>query len=288
MLTCVDVIGNITYSKRFGFLDAGKDIDGIILALDRNMPYATLVGIYHWLHPYLYQVMQRIPGTGAAARQKLLAFTQKNKALREEQRKAWEIEGKGIEEKAEGLPEDFLDKMLNMKREEKRGVTDYHCFIMGLSNIIAGSDTTAVSLSATLYHLIRTPRAMQKLRDEIRSQTEAGECEVDRVSFDAGLKMPYLQACLKEALRLHAAVGLPLWREVIDGGVEVSGQYFPAGSEIGINAWVTHYNQDIWGKDAREFRPERWIEAEQEGGETLKHLEHHYLPVSHIANVIFC
>ena len=244
------------------------------------MPYSTLVGIYHKLHPFLYSVMQWIPGTGAAARQKLLTLAQENKALREEQRRTWDMQGKGVEEKDVDLPEDFLDKMLNMKRDEKRGVTDYHCFIMGVSNIIAGSDTTAVSLSATLYHLIRTPRAMRKLRKEIQSKTEAGECEADRISFDAGLKMPYLQACLKEALRLHAAVGLPLWREVIDGGVEISGQYLPAGSEVGINAWVAHYNEDIWGGDAHEFRPERWIKAEKEGGEKLKHLEHYYLPVS--------
>lgn len=273
-----DVIGNITYSKRFGFLDEGRDIDGIIAALDSSMPYSTLVGIYAWLHPYSYEIMQRIPGSGAASRQKLMALTQKNKEIREAQRRTWDLEGKGVEEKAEDMPEDFLDKLLDMKRDRQKGVTDYHCFIMGLSNIIAGSDTTAVSLSAVLYYLIRTPRAMQKLRDEIQTKTAEGVCEVDRVSFDASQNMPYLQAVIKEALRMHAAVGLPLWRVVNRDGAEICGEFLPEGSEVGINGWVAHYNRDVWGADVNEFRPERWIEAEEAGGDKLRYLEQHYLP----------
>ena len=275
-----DVIGAITYSKRFGFLDQGKDVDGIMQALDSNMPYSTLVGIYAWLHPYLYEVLQRIPGSGAAGRQKLMNFTQMNKETREAQRRTWDLEGKGVEEKPDGTPEDFLDKLLDMKDDPQKGVTDYHCFIMGLSNIIAGSDTTAVSLSSVLYYLIKTPRAMQKLREEISWRTEQGLCEADRVSFQDSQEMKYLQACIKEGLRLHAAVGLPLWRVVNEGGAEICGEFLPAGSEVGINGWVAHYNQDVWGPDADEFRPERWIEAEEDGRDKLRYLETYYLPVS--------
>ncbi|KAJ9662748.1 hypothetical protein H2198_001197 [Neophaeococcomyces mojaviensis] len=275
-----DVIGAITYSRRFGFLDKGEDVGGIIAALDANMSYSTLVGVYAWLHPYLYELLQRLPNSGAAGRQLLMKFAKDNKATKEAQRQAWDIEGKGVEEKEEGTPEDFLDKILDMKRDNQKGVTDYHCFIMTLSNIIAGSDTTAVSLSAILYHLIRTPSAMQKLREEIRKRTDEGACEAHRVSFKDSQNMPYLQACIKEGLRVHPAVGLPLWRTVNNGGVEISGEYLPAGSEVGINAWVSHNDQEVWGPDAHEFRPERWIEAESEGGERLKFLEAHYLPVS--------
>lgn len=275
-----DVIGAITYSKRFGFLDRGEDVDGIMQALDSSMPYSTLVGIYAWMHPYLYPLLQRIPGSGAAGRQKLMDFTQTNKETREAQRRTWDLEGKGVEERPQGTPEDFLDKLLDMKKDQQKGVTDHHCFILGLSNIIAGSDTTAVSLSSVLYHLIKTPRAMQKLREEIRSLTEQGQCETDRVSFKDSQEMKYLQACIKEGLRMHAAVGLPLWRVVNEGGAEICGEFLPAGSEVGINGWVAHYNQDVWGPDANEFRPERWIEAEEEGGGKLRYLETYYLPVS--------
>ena len=208
-----------------------------------------------------------------------MAFTQENKSRREAQRQTWDMEGKGVEAKDEDAPEDFLDKLLDMKRDQKKGVNDYHCFIMGLSNIIAGSDTTAVSLSAILYCLLKAPRVMQKLRDEIVTKTRNGECESDRVSFKSSQEMPYLQAVIKEALRMHPAVGLPLWRVVNEGGAEICGEFLPAGSEVGINAYVAHFDRDVWGADVNEFRPERWIEAEKEGGDRIKTMEQYYATV---------
>lgn len=55
--------------------------------------------------------------------------------------------------------------------------------------------------------------------------------------------MKYLQACIKEALRLHPATGLPLERVVPRGGVVLSGTYFPAGVCLPAS-WVSDY---IWG-----------------------------------------
>lgn len=272
-----DVIGAITYSKRIGFLDEGRDVHGIIAALDSNMPFSTLAGIYAWAYPIVYKISEYLPGSGAQSRTKLMNYVQENKSTHEAKKRAWDVEGKGVEEKGDDAPEDFLEKMLSMRDDQKKGVTDYHCYIMGLSNIIAGSDTTAVSLSSTLYHLIKTPRAMQKLREEVRSFEQEGKLTPNTVSFAVSQEMPYLQACIKEALRLHAAVGLPLWRTVNEGGAEICGQYFPAGSEVGINAWVAHYNRDVWGADVDEFRPERWLEADND---QLKRMEHYYLPVS--------
>lgn len=76
--------------------------------------------------------------------------------------------------------------------------------------------------------------------------------------------MPYLQACIKEALRVHAAVGLPLWRIVLEGGRQISERHFPQGSVVGVNTWVAHYDEAVFGNDAHEFRPERWLEADKD------------------------
>jgi cytochrome P450 len=89
--------------------------------------------------------------------------------------------------------------------------------------------------------------------------------------------MPYLQAVIKEALRLHPAVGLPLWRDVPAGGTTISGKYLPAGTTVGINGWVAHYNTEVYGSDVRDFRPERWIEASEE---RTREMDGFYLPVS--------
>ncbi|KAK5723190.1 hypothetical protein LTR17_013910 [Elasticomyces elasticus] len=75
--------------------------------------------------------------------------------------------------------------------------------------------------------------------------------------------MPYLQAVIKEALRVHPAVGQPLSRLVPPGGAEIAGRYFPADASVGINPWVLHRNCDIFGPDAAAFRPERCLDGDR-------------------------
>ncbi|KAK3112406.1 hypothetical protein LTR53_011353 [Teratosphaeriaceae sp. CCFEE 6253] len=86
----------------------------------------------------------------------------------------------------------------------------------------------------------------------------------DPVTFQQAQQMPYLQAVIKEALRVHPAVGQPLSRIVPPGGAEIAGRYFPAGSSIGVNPWVLHRNPDVFGDDADAFRPDRWLDEDRE------------------------
>ena len=279
-----DVIGDITYGARFGFLDDGEDKQGLLAALQNTMVYSTLIGIYAKLHPWLWDIATKFTWSGAGARAYLMQFAQQQVDKRRAERKARDPEkgkaGARQHEGDEATPEDFLEKLLNANEDDPDKVKLYHVFMMGLSNIIAGSDTTAVSLSAILYYLLKKPATLKKLRHEIQEFEASGQCGNPQVTFKESQAMPYFQAVIKEALRMHAATGLPLWRVVPDGGAEISGHFFPAGSVIGVNTWCAHFNTDIFGDDATEFRPERWLDAEQEGGEKLKRMDAYYMPVS--------
>jgi cytochrome P450 len=273
-----DVIGDITYSQRFGFLDKGEDVAGLLKALHGVLRYGTLAGIYADWHPLIFGIMSRLGMGGASGRMYLMQFVNEKIRQRKEEKKA----GRDVEkmgERDESAPMDFLEKLMVANEQDPERVTPYHVFMMGQSNIIAGSDTTAVSLSAILYNLLKYPRTMMKLRQEIQECEDQGRCSVPNVSFKESQEMPYLQAVLKEALRIHAATGLPLWRVVPEDGAEICGYFFPEGTTIGINTWCAHYNEDVFGPDAKEFRPERWLEAENEGGEKLKSMEAYYMPV---------
>jgi cytochrome P450 len=281
-----DVIADITYSERFGFLDAGEDVGGVFKSLWSSMWYSSLIGVYPEWHPRLYGWMEKVKGSGAAARTHILMVVGKmvqKRKMAQAAKSAGKNGETGIAVSKETqehvtVPEDFLSKIMKAQRRDPEKVTDFHVFMMGIANIFAGSDTTAASLSATLYYLIRNPRTMDRLREEIvQFSKTSGK---DRITFKESLEMPYLQAVLKEAMRLHAATGLPLWRVVPEPGAEICGVFFPAGTVVGVNTWVAHYNEDVFGKDAAEFKPERWMEADAEGGERARRMEAYYFPVS--------
>jgi cytochrome P450 len=200
-----DVIACITYGERFGFLDEGKDIDGAMAHLWSTMRYSTLVGIFSELHKPLWPLACRIPGTGGAGRKYVMDFVQSQIDKRRFERKKRDVEsgsaGTKQRQVEEGLPEDFLEKMLNAQEKEPEKIQIADVFAMGQSNVIAGSDTTAISLCTILYHLIRYPRVMEKLREEIEEKDAAGQYSEKRITYKESLGMPYFQAVMKEALR---------------------------------------------------------------------------------------
>jgi len=99
------------------------------------------------------------------------------------------------------------------------------------ANVAAGSDTTAISLGTVIYGLIQNPLAKAKLFKEIDEFDRAGKIS-NPVTFKEGQDMPYLQAVIKEALRIHPATGQMLSRVVPPAGINLGGYKFPAGVRI--------------------------------------------------------
>lgn len=103
---------------------------------------------------------------------------------------------------------------------------------------------------------------MSKLVSEIDTAASAGQLS-DPPSYKEASQLPYLNAVIKESLRIHPSVGLLLERHVPSGGATIPGQYIPGGTKIGINAWAVHYDEVIF-PNPKEFIPERWIENSEE------------------------
>jgi cytochrome P450 len=185
-------------------------------AIHKYLIHASHVGVYSELHRPISKFLSLLRGSkGISA---TAQFTQSQLQERLSKMDVDSIESKG----------DFLSKLLRLHADNPEKITMSDVFMTCMMNIGAGSDTTGISLSSVIYYLCKNPEVMRKLREEIDELTEKGEIS-DPVTFGQAQKMPYLQAVLKEALRIHPATGLPLGRVVPEGGAVIAGKMFPAG-----------------------------------------------------------
>lgn len=165
---------------------------------------------------------------------------------------------------------DLLSKFIQAKADRPKFMNDSLVMTMAVSMAFAGSETTAISLSAVFYYLLKNPLCMKKLQEEIDSKAREGgfkDNEHGLVEWSEAQDMLYLDACVKEAFRLHPAPGLPLERIVPPQGVEIAGKFIKGGTIVGCSAWVIHRNKEIFGEDVEAFRPERWLVDQNVGKE---------------------
>jgi cytochrome P450 len=172
----------------------------------------------------------------------------------------------GIDEFANRRP-DLLSMFLKAKTERPDFMTDQRVLTMAVSMAFAGSETTGISLAAAFYYLLKTPRCYHVLMRELDAAVESGKMQ-DRlsgiISWNESQALPYLDACIKEAFRMHPAAGLPLERITPPQGAEICGRYIPGGTIVGCSAWIIHRRPEIYGDDVGYYRPERWLEADRE------------------------
>jgi len=106
---------------------------------------------------------------------------------------------------------------------------------------------------------MKNPSAYKRLVNEIDEATRSGRLSSPHVRYNEAVKLPYLDACCKEGMRFHPSVAMSLPRHVPSGGCAISGQWFSAGTRVGVNSAVVHFDKGIFGSDADEFNPERWF-----------------------------
>ncbi|EGN99132.1 hypothetical protein SERLA73DRAFT_73689 [Serpula lacrymans var. lacrymans S7.3] len=143
--------------------------------------------------------------------------------------------------------------------------------------LLAGHDTTANTLTWTLYELSKRPEDQRKIRDEIaavRKEIKArGDEDFVPSDFDS---MPFMNAVIKESLRLHPIAPM-LFREAADEDViplsepieTVSGKFInqiPVSKGQAINISICSYNrlQSVWGEDADSWNPDRFLGSDKE------------------------
>ncbi len=171
----------------------------------------------------------------------------------------------GIDEITDRRP-DLLSMFLKAQAERPDFMTDQRVLTMGVSMSFAGSETTAISLAAVFYYLLKNPRCYHTLMQELQEAIESGTVQSrpsGLISWSESQTLPYLDACIKEAFRIHPPAGLPLERVTPPQGAEICGRHIPGGIIVGCSAWVIH-RQPVFGDDVDHYWPERWLGVDKE------------------------
>ncbi|KAG7151097.1 Cytochrome monooxygenase vrtE like protein [Verticillium longisporum] len=216
-----DLLGAVTFSKKFGYMEEGRDFDGTLAIADQSIDYLGICGQMPWLDHWLdknpvYPLGP--PNISNMTRIAIVALTAR-------------LAGENAACSNEKL--DFLQYFIESKTSHPEIVDESTIIGYLLLNLIAGADTTAITMKALFYYCLKD--------------------------------------LLRETLRYHPAVSMGLERIVPEGGLVLpDGTIVPAGTFVGMNPYIVGRNKGMFGADADEFRPDRWLQGDNECGEAYK------------------
>ncbi|PVH93928.1 cytochrome P450 [Periconia macrospinosa] len=249
-----DFLGDMTLGKSFGFMEAGDDIENMILNAEKPMSYFS-VGqmpvLDKWLakNPKMpFQFADFSVVAGFCVNQ----FQERMKNLDS-------TKGKN----------DYMSAFLQIQQENP-DVTIPDVIGYLIINILGGADTTSIILKSIFYYILKHPAVKDKLVAELHAANLTYP-----PTYSSLESLPYLTACIQESLRIHPVVGSILERIVPSTGLTVTyptahskaSITLPPGTIVGMNPWVVHRREEVYGEKVDEFIPERWLQGKTETSE---------------------
>ncbi|KAF7828671.1 cytochrome P450 81E8-like [Senna tora] len=151
----------------------------------------------------------------------------------------------------------MIDHLLNLQESEPEYYTDQIIKGLILVMLLAGTDTSAVTLEWAMSSLLNHPKVLEKAKEEI--DTYIGQ---ERLIDEADvLKLPYLQNIISETYRLHPAAPL-LAPHFSSDDCTIGGYDVPRDTMVLVNAWAIHRDPQLWS-DPLSFKPERFEKEEE-------------------------
>lgn len=279
----LDAIGDIGFGSAFGFLAHDMDLHRYIEITDSSLPVLNVLSTMPWLtnvvHKWPFTLVLpkdgdelgfgRLMGWVHMMERKIRWLTMKQ-LCKEFRRRSLGARRKARERHDASLHQQRLDSTRTDPTDLCPDVSIYDGRIASAKEIlsltlvsIAGSISTATAIRMTILCLLNTPTAYVKLRHEIDNGVASGFISSPITNAEA-LKLPYLQAVIRESLRMYPPVTGMGCKQVPKGGDVINGYFVPEGTQIGHNFPGMTRSKKIWGGDADVFRPERWTEANAE------------------------
>ncbi len=185
-----DLLGEVMFSRRFGFLDQGRDIGNSIKNNFGLAVYVTVSSYAQWLHAVLL-------GNPVL---RWLDF-QPNEHTFNTTLKATAARKKDTEARI-----DMMEQWMGQQARHPDRMTEHDVLCAAISTLGAGGETTGSVLQAFFYCLLKEdPIHLRHLREEINTASAAGLLS-PVVSNAEALRLPYLQACVCSS---HSSFGSP-------------------------------------------------------------------------------
>jgi cytochrome P450 len=244
----MDAASRFAFSEPLGCLSTASDVGGMLGKVQERFlhwgQWSSLPHLERWI--YRNPITIKIPRTTS---------TMATLAISKYKARLQELNSSNNTVKKN----DLLGRYLEASKQNPETLDTTGIVGMLMSTISGAGDTTASTIGSAFYYLLKNPYALQKLRDELKA------ANVPLVpSFAQTKDLRYLDAVVKEAMRLMPIINLPLERLVPPGGITISGVFFPEGSTVGVLPSVIHRHKGVFGEDVEAFRPERWTEASPE------------------------
>ncbi|KAK4445614.1 cytochrome P450 [Podospora aff. communis PSN243] len=245
----LDTLGEVAYSTPMGYLKNNRDMGNFLKINEKILPIMLLLssydGIFGLMHywPLKYLMPREGDGVGAGA---IMTYT---RTLIDERYQP------GAEEKR-----DMLQSFI------RNGLTKDEILQEVTLQFFAGTDTTSNTIAMLIYHVVTNPRVYKRLQKELDDATAAGRLGTP-VKDSEVRQLEFLQACIRETFRLMPPItSTHFYKAAPAEGDTLCGYRVPFGTRVPTSPvmYTLGRNKSFWGDDFEQFRPERWIEADEE------------------------
>lgn len=269
----MDVVGETIYGQSFGMIESGRH--PFIAARKRIMellPLRALLSVFlGWVMPEkrLYDHALALI-TDIAEHGKV--YDKFTVDVVQNRQKEIEAAGGNLDS---GARKDVLNILITHTDEKYADKLEIGNVISEVNFLLtAGSDTTGLSLTWTFYYLMTHPKCFARLREELDSAFPDARLRsaadqpfafgFDELPDEKLKKLPYLDAVIKEAMRIMPASALGPIREC-DAPYRVPGTdcVIPPGTDVSVSLFALHRSPRLW-KYADKYMPERWLEGAEE------------------------
>ncbi|XTI82185.1 cytochrome P450 [Cenococcum geophilum] len=248
-----DVVGYLSFGSPIGFLDSGKDVYSLIKFQGYIVDYVRLVIQMPVLHKFLAgSPIVAFLGVLAPTRDSFVEFSEVK-----------------VKNRLNAPPPEQLDMLAHFIASAEKYpdiMTPDQITSTAVVNMGAGALGSSKVLQGIVRYLVENPDK----QDQLYNDMKAANCSYP-INWKQIQELPFLEGIVKEGVRLHLSVGVPLIRESPPNGLRLAdGTVIPAGIEVGMKPYVVARRKEVWGPNAEEWEPERWMQRSNETEEEFK------------------